>query len=138
MVSTLNTYRRFLNSSDRRAIEAEVEQLEAELRGEERAELRDVKQRRVEILKKRVARFVHADERREVLSHQLATIEDVLRLTHEQAISLRDAESVTRQLESLTAEVDATEETVREMDKFMQVTDELSSATAAAEPVRVR
>ena len=52
-------------------------------------------------------------------------IRDVLRLTHEQSIAIRDPEIVGRQLEALTAEVEATEMTVREMEKFMEFSDEL-------------
>jgi hypothetical protein len=47
-------------------------------------------------------------------------------LTHEQSIAIRDPESVGRQLEALTAEVAATEETVKEMEQFMQITEEFS------------
>lgn len=138
LVGTLNSYRKFLNATDRRAIEEELKQLEDELPGEKSERLKEVKLRRVEILKKRVQRFVQAEESREVVSHQLASIEDVLRLTHEQSIAIRDPEVVSRQLEALTAEVAATEETVREMEQFMQVTEELSSAVARPDEERVR
>lgn len=127
LVGTLNSYRRFLSATDREAIQAELAQLEREVADEKNERLRDVKARRVEILKKRVQRFVQAEESREVVSHQLAGIEDVLRLTHEQSIAIRDPEVVSRQLDALTAEVAATEETVREMEQFMQVTEEFSS-----------
>lgn len=127
LVATLNSYRRFLSATDREALEKEVAQLEREIAEEKNERLREVKARRVEILKKRVQRFVQAEESRELVSHQLAGIEDVLRLTHEQSIAIRDPEVVSRQLEALTAEVAATEETVREMEHFMQVTEEFSS-----------
>jgi hypothetical protein len=55
------------------------------------------KERRAEILRKRVLRFTQAAESREVVSHQLASIEDMLRLTHEQSIAIRDPEVVGRQ-----------------------------------------
>jgi hypothetical protein len=82
----------------------------------------------VELLRKRVERYRQAAESREVVSHQLASIEDVLRLTYEQSIAVRDPEVVGRQLEALTAEVAATEDTVQEMEQFMQITEEFSSA----------
>jgi hypothetical protein len=138
LVSTLNSYRKFLNATDRQAVEEELRALEAEAAQESNARLKDVKERRVEILKKRVQRFLQAEESREVVSHQLASIEDVLRLTHEQSIAIRDPEVVSRQLEALTLEVEATEETVREMEQFMQVTEELSSTSPAPMATRVR
>lgn len=138
LIGTLNSYRKFLNATDRRGIEDELRMLEAEVAGEKNERLKEVKSRRVEILKKRVARFVQAEESREVVSHQLASIEDVLRLTHEQSIAIRDPEVVSRQLDALTAEVTATEETVKEMEQFMQVTEELSSTVSLPSQERVR
>jgi hypothetical protein len=134
LVATLNSYRKYLNATDRKAIEEELTALQAEVAGEKNERLKDVKARRVEILKKRVARFVQAEESREVVSHQLASIEDVLRLTHEQSIAIRDPEVVARQLEALTAEVNATEETVKEMEQFMQITEELGGSSSSSTP----
>lgn len=139
LVATLNSYRKYLNATDRKAIEEEQALLEKDVASEKNERLKEVKARRVEILKKRVARFVQAEESRELVSHQLASIEDVLRLTHEQSIAIRDPEVVSRQLEALTAEVNATEETVKEMEQFMQITEEFSStASLPVPPERVR
>jgi len=120
LLATLNSYRKYLNAADRQTVERELEELVAETEKDTNPRLVEVKQKRVEILQKRVQRFRQAEESREIVSHQLAGIEDVLRLTHEQSIAIRDPESVSRQLESLTAEVQATDETVREMEKFME------------------
>ena len=60
------------------------------------------------------------------MSHQLASIEDLLKLTHEQSIAIRDPESLTRQLDALAAEAQSTEESVREMERFMEFTEETS------------
>jgi hypothetical protein len=139
LVATLNSYRKFLSAADRQSIQAELELLEGELLSEPNERLREVKSRRVDILRKRLQRFVQAEESREVVSHQLASIEDVLKLTHEQSIAIRDPELVGRQLEALTSEVAATEETVREMEHFMQISEELGgSAESRAAPQRVR
>ncbi len=136
LLSTLNSYRKYLNASDRKSIEVELAGLEAEVAEETNPRLKDVKARRAEILKKRVARFAQAEESRQVVSHQLASIEDVLRLTHEQSIAIRDPEAVARQLEVLTTEVEATEETVREMERFMEFTEENGLSAPAGVKVR--
>jgi hypothetical protein len=136
LVSTLNHYRKFLGTSDRRQVEQELRELEADVAAEANARLRDVKQRRVEILRKRVERFQKAEESRELVSHQLAGIEDLLKLTHEQSIAIRDPESVGRQLERLTLEAQSTEATVREMEQFLDYPDELSGPQLPAERVR--
>ncbi|MCU0700107.1 MAG: hypothetical protein MUC96_26665 [Myxococcaceae bacterium] len=137
LVATLNSYRKYLSAADKRAVEEELTALSAEVEHETNERLKEVKARRIDILKKRLARFVQADESREVVSHQLASIEDLLRLTHEQSIAIRDPQVVTRQLDALSAEVAATEETVRDMESFMLVTEELSS-TPGAQAVKVR
>jgi hypothetical protein len=133
LLGTLNSYRTYLSATDRKGVEEELKALEAEVTGDANARLKEVKSRRIEILKKRVQRFQQAAESREVVSHQLASIEDVLRLTHEQSIAIRDPEVVGRQLEALTAEVEATEATVREMEKFMEFSDELGPAVSHAQ-----
>ncbi len=136
LLNTLNGYRRYLSMADRQALDRELKELQADATAEASARLREVKQKRVEILSKRLQRFTQAEESRAVVSHQLASIEDLLRLTHEQSIAIRDPEHVSRQLDALSVEVQATEDTVREMEQFMDFTDE----TAAPLPhgVRVR
>jgi len=136
LVSTLNHYRKFLGTSDRRQVEQELRELEADAAAEGNPRLKDVKQRRVEILRKRVERFQKAEESRELVSHQLAGIEDLLKLTHEQSIAIRDPESVGRQLERLTEEAQSTEATVREMEQFLDITGEPSGPPLPAERVR--
>ncbi len=136
LVGTLNTYRKYLGSADRRTLETELTALETEIKEEQNPRLLEVKQRRAEILKKRVGRFQQAEESREVVSHQLASIEDVLKLTHEQSIAIRDPDTVARQLEALTGEVEATEATVKEMERFMEFSDEIQPVLPHGERVR--
>lgn len=126
LVAALNHHRTYLNSTDREQLEKELRELEAEVVQEANARLKDVKEKRLEILRKRLGRFQQAGESREVVSHQLAGIEDLLRLTHEQSITIRDPETVNRQLDVVSAEVQATDETVREMERFMDFQDEIS------------
>lgn len=139
LLSTLNNYRRYLNNTDRKALERDLSELRVELGGGEGGSeaVREIKKRRVGILEKRLERFDKAGESREVISHQLASIEDFLRLLHEQSITLRDPELVGAQLENLSLEVQATDETVRQMEKFMAFTEELHPV-APPERVRVR
>lgn len=128
LLSTLNTHRKYLGVADREAVQRELRSLESELATEPNLRLREVQQKRADILARRLQRFTQADESRAVVSHQLAGIEDLIRLTHEQSIAIRDPASVTETLDALTAEVTATEETVREMERFLQVSEELGSS----------
>src|SRR5256885_3685784 len=53
LVSTLNHYRKFLGTSDRRQVEQELTELEADAAAEGNARLKDVKQRRGGVLRER-------------------------------------------------------------------------------------
>lgn len=128
LLSTLNHYRAFLGAADRTRVEQELQSLQEDVAQEKNARLKDLKEKRSTILGKRLERFGQAAESREVVSHQLAGIEDLLRLTHDQSITLRDPEGVNRQLDLLTAEVEASEETVRELEKFLDFAEETSMA----------
>ncbi len=132
LLTTLNNYRRYLNATDRKALERELAALEDELVRDPGSEkVAEVKRKRVEILKKRLERFSKAEESREVVSNQLAGFEDLMRLIHEQSITIRDPDTANRQLESVSAEVEASNESVREMERFMDITEQL------AEPIRL-
>ena len=131
LLSTLNDHRRFLGIADREAIRRELRLLESELHGQDNPRLREVQEKRADILRRRLERFTQAEESRAVVSHQLASIEDLMKLTHEQSISIRDPAAVTGMLDALAAEVSATEATVRELERFLDVVEEPSAAAAA-------
>jgi hypothetical protein len=136
LLSSLNSYRAFLSSAAREELEAEIASLDKDAQAEENPRVQEVKEKRLEILRKRLQRYQQAQESREVVSHQLASIEDLLRLTHEQSIAIRDPAALTRQLDVLTHEVEATDETVRAMEQFMEF-DELLSTPGDRTGVRV-
>jgi hypothetical protein len=77
-------------------------------------------------LEERLARFDKAITGRELISHQLAGIEEFLRLMHDQALTLRDPDTATHQLEDLAHQLDVTTETIREMEAFSAVTEEFA------------
>jgi hypothetical protein len=136
LLSTLNDHRKYLGVADREAVQRELRSLEVELAAEPNLRLREVEQKRAAILEKRLQRFTQAEEGRAVVSHQLAGIEDLIRLTHEQSIAIRDPASVTETLDALAAEVTATEETVREMERFLQFSEELGPSPSHRSRVR--
>jgi hypothetical protein len=138
LLISLNDYRRFLSATDRQVIERDLKELEDDLaRTESESEaVREVKKRRAEILRMRLERFRKAEESRELISHQLASIEDMLRLVLEQSITLRDPEAIGRQLDALSVEVEETESTVREMERFLSLASETEGV--ARPPTRVR
>jgi len=95
-----------------------------------------VQEKRADILRRRLERFAQAEESRAVVSHQLASIEDLVKLTHEQSISIRDPAAVGGMLDALAAEVSATERTVRELEQFLDLTEEHAGPSAGRTRVR--
>ena len=136
LLSTLNDHRRYLGIADREALRRELRLLEAELGGQDNPRLREVQEKRADILRRRLERFSQAEESRAVVSHQLASIEDLVKLTHEQSISIRDPSAVTGMLDALAAEVSATEKTVRELEQFLDVTEEPVTSSGRRTGVR--
>jgi len=136
LLSTLNDHRRYLGIADREALRRELRLLEAELGGQDNPRLREVQEKRADILRRRLERFSQAEESRAVVSHQLASIEDLVKLTHEQSISIRDPSAVTGMLDALAAEVSATEKTVRELEQFLDVTEDPAAASGRRTRVR--
>ena len=136
LLATLNDHRRYLGIADREAIRRELQLLESELGREENPRLREVQEKRADILRRRLERFAQAEESRAVVSHQLASIEDLVKLTHEQSISIRDPAAVSGMLDALAAEVSATENTVRELERFLDAVEE--PAPALERRTRVR
>ena len=136
LLSTLNDHRRYLGIADREALRRELRLLESELGGQDNPRLREVQEKRADILRRRLERFSQAEESRAVVSHQLASIEDLVKLTHEQSISIRDPSAVTGMLDALAAEVSATEKTVRELEQFLDVTEEPVTSSGRRTGVR--
>jgi len=133
LLITLDDHKRYLGSTDRERIEAELRQLEADVAAEGASDaVREIKRRRVAILRKRLERFAKARESREVIAHQLASIEDLLRLLHEQSITLRDPAALTHQLDALALEVEEAEATVRDLDRLLAFDLELRALGDAA------
>ena len=78
--------------------------------------VRSVKQRRLNVLEKRLARFRKAQENLEIIGAQLGTIEDVVKYIHEQSWTLQNPDEVTMQLDALLEEVEETQRSIHEIE----------------------
>ncbi len=135
LLSALSSCRQLVASVDRPALENEIRQLQSELDTATGEHVKQIKHKRVEILSKRLERLEQVKESREVMSHQLAAIEDLLKLTHEQSVGLKDPDLVNLQLEALSAEVEASEQTVRQFEELLLFSDE---SLTRSQPLRAR
>jgi hypothetical protein len=118
LLHTLNQYREFLGAAQPEATARERELLAGTLGQEESPSLREVKQRRLDILEQRLTRIAEVRASREVVAHELAAIEDLVRLSYEQSVALRDPARARDALAALSEQAKAAEETVRELERF--------------------
>jgi hypothetical protein len=117
-LQTLNQYREFLGTAEPETTERERRLLADGLTGEESPDLREVKQRRLDILEQRLARIAQVRASREVVAHELAAIEDLVRLAYEQSVAIRDPARASDALAALSEQAKAAEETLRELERF--------------------
>ena len=132
-----STHREYLKSLNPEYVRNEIARLEESL-GKDLPKVREINQRRIEILRKRVTKFEKIRENRQVIDAQCAAIEDVLQLIRDQSVTMRDPQEVSAQLENLVADVEQTEQSVREMEEIYALTaaesDELPLPEAGGGP----
>ncbi|MEF8815486.1 MAG: hypothetical protein V5A20_02525 [Salinibacter sp.] len=108
-------YRDFMDSTTEVQILESIDALKKDM-ADDAERVRAVKQRRLKVLERRLARFRKAHENLEILGAQLSTIEDVVRYIHEQSWTLQNPEEVTAQLDTLLQEVEETQSSIREIE----------------------
>ena len=122
MLTSAHAHREYLQSLNPDQVRSEAAYLAKSL-DKEPAKVRDINQRRIAILTKRVEKFEKIKENRQVIDAQCAAIEDILQLIRDQSVTMRDPQELTAQLEHLVADVEQTEQSVREMEEIFSLTD---------------
>jgi hypothetical protein len=95
--------------------------------------VRQIKQKRLDILEKRLDRFKKARENLAVIRAQIETIEDVTKYIHEQSLTMRNPEEVSFQLDTLIAEVEETQAAVTEIEDVFSRTGDIMGDLEAFE-----
>lgn len=116
-------YERFLAQAKEDKVTGAIADLRAEIE-QDPPRVAEIKQKRLDILRRRLDRFKKAGEHFAVLEAQLETIEDVTKYIHEQSLTMRDPEELSFQLDTLMAEVEETQAAVTEVeDVFTRSSD---------------
>ena len=121
----------YLQTTDVNSIRNEVKYLKDTL-AKNTAKVQEINRKRIEILEKRLEKYVKIRENRQVIDAQCRAIEDVLQLIHDQSITMTDPQQVSDRLESLVKDVEQTEESVREMEAIFQMSDQLSPSAESS------
>lgn len=108
-------YRDFMDSATENTVIQSIEALKKDM-ADDSDRVKAVKQRRLTVLERRLARFRKAHENLEIIGAQLSTIEDAVRYIHEQSWTLQNPEEVTAQLDALMREVEETQDSIREIE----------------------
>ncbi len=127
----------YLKNTDEKDIKKDLEKLSIEIK-DASPRVKEIQQRRIGILKKRLEKLKMAKEHGRITQAQLLTIEDVLKLTRDQSYAMKDPSQISDQLDSLMLDVETTEETVKEMESFFEVTDRLDPFEHVSQKRRIR
>ncbi len=109
-------YRKFTARTAEEEIVRAIAQLRSEMQ-QDPPRVRRIKERRLQILDKRLVKFKKANENLDIIEAQLATIEDVTRYVYEQSLTMQNPEEVSFQLDTLVSEVEETQASVEALEE---------------------
>ncbi|MEP0547023.1 MAG: hypothetical protein ABJF88_08825 [Rhodothermales bacterium] len=134
MLQQKERYERF----SQQATEDEVINAMARLREEmtdDSPKVQQIKQKRLDILEKRLVKFKKSHENLAVIEAQLETIEDVTKYIHEQSLTMQNPEEISFQLDTLVSEVEETQASIGELEEvFARPTDLLDDLDTFEDP----
>ena len=114
-------YEDYLDAATESELVRSIEALHEDM-SDDSERVRAVKERRMQVLQQRLARFKRSRENLEIIDAQIATIEDVVAYIHEQSLTLQNPEEITFQLDTLLAEVEETRAAVEEVEDVFRET----------------
>jgi hypothetical protein len=115
LLHTANAHHKYVQTLNPEYVTHGIETLEKGLANEP-PKVQEINSKRIEIMRKRLAKFDKIRENREVIDAQCAAIEDVLQLIRDQSVTMRDPQEVSAQLDHLVQDVEQTEQSVREVE----------------------
>jgi len=133
MLWQMERYERFTEVAVEESVVTSMQELRHEME-QDPPRVRQIKQKRLDILQKRLDRFKKARENLAVIKAQLETIEDVTRYIHEQSLTMRNPEEVSFQLDTLIAEVEETQAAVTEIEDVFSRTSDMFGEMEGFEP----
>src|SRR6056297_330111 len=107
----------YMNSEVEEEIRRKVTEQEEEMDSTESEKLKKPRERRLQILKKRLKKFDVAKEKYLICETHLETIEDAIRYIYEQSMTMPNAEDVGLQLDQLLTEMEETTQIIEELDQ---------------------
>jgi hypothetical protein len=109
-------FRQYVTQTRESHLLDEIAEEEAEFMEATSEKLKDIKRRRLAILKKRLDRLKSAREKLLICESQLETIEDAIRYIYEQSLTMRNPEEIGMQLETLLTDMEETVTIIEELE----------------------
>lgn len=126
-------HREYLRGTDLNLVQRELAQLQ-KAPASDVAKVKEINQKRIEILNKRMEKFKKIQENTQVIDAQCAAVEDVLALIRDQSVTMRDPQQLSDHLEGLVRDVEQTEETVREVESIFENVPDMNGMTLGISP----
>ncbi|HTW59124.1 MAG TPA: hypothetical protein VMD99_13410 [Terriglobales bacterium] len=115
LLSAAAQQQQYMKSTGQDEIKREIASLQKAL-ATDPPRVKEINQKRIEILNKRLEKFDKISENRKVVDAQCSAVEDVLMLVRDQSVTMRDPQQVSDRLDSLVHDVEQTEQTVQQVE----------------------
>lgn len=149
MLESNERYLQYLNNTTEKRLGEELEQARKEQEEADSPRLKQVLQRRIDILNKRYEKYGMARERYQISDSQIKTVEDTVRYIYEKSMTLTNPGEIEQQMDSLLMDLEDTDATfssmgsgddvsgsqynmdeLRRLEREMEKTDELFKESA--------
>ena len=109
-------------------IKESIEKIKSEIANAGSPQIKELLEKRVEILEKRLNNSNVFHENSKILETQIDMIEDTLKYLLDESVNIYDPKLITNQVDQVLGNMEITKDTLREIDSFIELSDvDLSS-----------
>ncbi len=137
MLIAENNYTGHLSKNSAGEMDRRIGALQQEM-AQDDERVRSIKEKQLAILEQRKGKLIKAEADRSVLGAQLSTLEELMNLLKEQAITMKEPDEMNAQLDSLMAEIEHTEDTVTALESSFETLFDRELRAAEEEQKRLQ
>ena len=104
-------------------IQSTIDKLKGEIERSSSSKMKQILEKRLQILTKRLSNSGVFVENQKILSAQLDVIEDTLKYLLDESVNIYDPKIITDQIDNVLVNMDTTRETLQEIDSFVEISD---------------
>ena len=137
LIFSLNTLDSYLNDAGGGKINADISKLESDLQSAS-GSLKNIKEQRINILKKRKQKLGKANENKEVIVNQLEVIDETIKYLLEGALTSKDPDQVSNEIERITDEAEVASESIADLENFINLTSSFGESEILAVSEKIK